>query len=57
MVALPRVRGGVLVRGVIAAADLAALEADPQVEPGIADLQALLAPLDRLRELGDSDLI
>jgi len=52
---MPGLRGvprGVPVRGAVAAADLAAFEADPQVKPGIARLQALLATLDRFGQLG-----
>ena len=57
MVALLSVCGGVLVRRVVAAADLAALEADPQMEPGVAHLQALLAALDGLGQVRDLDLV
>ena len=51
MVALAGVGSGVTVGRVVAATDLAALEADPQMEPGIAGLQAFLAALDGLGEL------
>jgi hypothetical protein len=37
--------GGVLVFGGVAAADVAALEAEAQVDPGVAHLEALFAPL------------
>src|SRR3954447_21396023 len=36
---------------------MAALEADPQVKPLAARLQAVLAPVDTLRELADLDCI
>ena len=39
--------------GVIAAADLAALQADSQMEPGVARDQAFLAAFDGGGELGD----
>jgi hypothetical protein len=45
MVSLPRVPRSVPVRRAIAAADLAAFKADPQMEPGITGLQALFATL------------
>ena len=35
-------RGGVFVRGIVAAADVAATAADPQVQPSVAALQAFL---------------
>src|SRR5436189_5300900 len=47
----------VAVRRAVAASDLAALEADPQVNPAIARLQAVLAAVDRLGELGDQDVV
>src|SRR4029079_17461769 len=46
-----RVGGGVAVRRAVAAPDVTAAQADPQVQPGIAALQAVLAALDRLRPL------
>jgi hypothetical protein len=50
------VLAGVPVLGVIAAADVAADHAQPQMDPGVAQRQALLAPLRRAR--GDfADLI
>ena len=48
---LAGVAAGVAVGRVIAAADLAALQADPQVQPLAAGGQALLAALDRLGQL------
>src|SRR3954453_19259906 len=50
VVRLVEVRRGVAVRRVVAAADLAALPAQPQVNPRRADLQALLATLDPFRQ-------
>jgi hypothetical protein len=44
--------GGVLVLGGIAAADIAAFQAESQMYPGVAELDALLANVD----LGMSDL-
>ena len=49
--------GGVAIGRVIAAADMAALETDPQMEPFGARRQAVLAAVNRLRQLGDPDLI
>jgi hypothetical protein len=43
MLGLMKVLGGVFVFGRVAAADMSANEAFPQVNPGIAHLQALLA--------------
>src|SRR6266480_2427564 len=57
MAALIRVRRRVLVRGRVAAADLPALHAHPEVHPAAADLQALLAAFDALRQGGDLDLV
>src|SRR3954447_3739273 len=51
VVRLVEVRRGVAVRRVVATADLAAFAAQPQVHPRRADLEALLAPLDALRQL------
>src|SRR5205807_5634417 len=45
------VGGRVPVRRVVAAADVAALQADAQVQPGVAGLQALLAAGDAFRQL------
>jgi hypothetical protein len=49
--------GGVPVGRVVAAADVAAFEADPEVEPGGADPEAVDAPVDRLGKLGHEDLV
>ena len=57
MVAAPGVSAGVLVGRVIAAAHLPALEADTQMQPRVADLQALLAAIHGLGKLRDLDLI
>src|SRR5581483_11984607 len=54
---LGRVTRGVAIRRGVAAADLPAGLAHPQVNPPGADLQALLAAGDRLRQLGDPDLV
>jgi len=43
MTRLVEVLGGVFVFGVVAAAHMTALEADSQVNPGVAHLQAFLA--------------
>src|SRR4051812_6798893 len=48
-----RVRGRVLAGGVVAAADVAALEADARVEPRPAGREAVLAALDGLGQLED----
>ena len=45
MLGLMKVLGGVLVLGGVAAADVAADETFPQVNPGIAHLQAFFAAL------------
>ncbi len=47
------VLGGVPAGRVVAAADMAALQADPQVQPDSAAGEALLAAVDGLRQLGD----
>src|SRR4051794_14513348 len=52
-----RVRGRVAVGRAVAAADVAALEADAQVDPPRAHLQAVLAAVDGLRQLGDLDVL
>ena len=49
------VRGGVPVGRVITAADVAALQADAQVQPDAAFPQAILAAGDAVRELKDLD--
>src|SRR3954468_18922868 len=51
------VGGGVAVRGVVAAADVAAGEADPEVQPLAAFAQAVLAAVDGRRKLAQGDLI
>src|SRR4051794_27692330 len=54
-----RVPGALLVSGrvlawrAVAAADMPAFEADPQVQPGAALREALLAAVDGFRQLGD----
>jgi hypothetical protein len=53
MLACVRVRRGVTIRGVIATADVSALEADAQVEPRLPGGEALLATIDVLRQLAD----
>ena len=53
--ARPGVLGGVAVGGVVAAADVAAGQADAQVQPGLADRQAVDAAVGGGRELGDQD--
>jgi hypothetical protein len=50
------VGGGVTVGGFVAAADVATLETDPQVEPLLAGGQAVLAAVDGLRELDYHDV-
>src|SRR4051794_15538005 len=57
MPAAVRVRGRVLVRRAVAAAHVAALEADAQVQPLAALAQAVLAAVGRLRQLGDLDRV
>ena len=37
--------GGVLILRIVAAADMPTFEADAQVHPGVADFQAILAPV------------
>jgi len=51
------VRGRVAVGGVVAAADVAALQADAQVQPLAAAGEAVLAAGDGLGQLGDQDLV
>src|SRR6185436_3242859 len=51
------VGGGVLVRGVVAAADVAAAQADPVVEPDAAAGEAVLAAGHLVGQLGDLDLV
>jgi hypothetical protein len=50
------VGGCVTLRGVVATADVAALEADPQVEPQRSFGQAVLTAGNGLRQLGDLDV-
>src|SRR5450755_1134182 len=57
MPGLARVAAGVPVRRGVAAPDLAARQAEAQMHPLAADLQALLTARDLLRDLGDGDLI
>jgi len=47
------VRGGVPIPAGFAAADVAADEALPQVDPGVAGLEAVLAPFGAGRDLSD----
>jgi hypothetical protein len=53
----PGCSGGVTVGRVVAAADVPALEADPQVQPRLALRQALFAAVDGLGQLRDLDVI
>jgi len=46
-------RGGVPVRGIVAAADVAARHAHPQVHPLAADAQAVFASFAARRDVGD----
>ena len=57
MLARLGVCGGVLVRRVVAAADVPAREADAQVQPLAAAGEAVHAAVDGLGELGDRDLV
>lgn len=57
MAAAACVSAGVTVGRVVAAADLAALQADAQMQPLASGGQALLAALDRLGQSGDPDVI
>lgn len=57
MIGASCVCAGVAVRGVVAAPDMAALEADAQVEPLPADPQAVLAPCDLRRQLVELDSV
>jgi hypothetical protein len=52
-----RVGSGVTVRRLVAAANVTAFEADPQMEPLLASGEALLAAIDRFRQLDDLDVI
>src|SRR4051794_37072046 len=54
---LSRVPARVLARRAVAAADVAAFQADAQVQPLAALAQAVLAAVGRLRQLGDLDRI
>ena len=57
MALVVEVRGGVAVRRVVAAADLPADQTLAKVDPGAPDLEALLAPLDGVGQVGDANLI
>ncbi len=57
MLVLARVATRVTVGGVIAATDVPALQADPQVQPHPALTQAVLTAIDGFRELLDSDRV
>ena len=50
-------RRGVAVRRAVATADMAALEADPQVKPLPAGGEAVLTPIDGLGKLGDPHVV
>src|SRR4029077_2770118 len=52
-----RVGGRVPVRRAVATADVAAGEADPEVQPFAADAEAVLATVDRGWELANCDLV
>ena len=54
---LTRVYARVFVGGVVAAADVSALEADPQVQPLRSNREAILTAGDRLRQLIDANLV
>src|SRR3954468_11570890 len=54
---VPRVPARVPIRGRVAAADLPAARAHPQVPPAAADREALLATLDRVGEGREADLV
>jgi len=53
----PAVRRGVAIGRVVAAADVAALQADAQVQPGVTRQQAVLAAIDGLGQLCDQDVV
>jgi hypothetical protein len=57
MPAAMRVRAGMAIGRVIAAADLAALQADAQMQPRFAAGQAVLAALDRLGQLHEANAV
>jgi hypothetical protein len=46
MLSAMKVFGGVLVLGGIATADVAAFQAEPQMDPGVADFDAVFADVD-----------
>jgi hypothetical protein len=48
---------GVAVGRAVAAADLAALETDPQVEPFVSGDEAVFAAFDGIRQVGDLDVV
>jgi hypothetical protein len=50
-----RVGAGVFAGGVVATADVPALQADPQMQPDTPFAQAVLATVDLLRKLSDDD--
>ena len=52
-----RVRGGVTVGRVVAAANVTALKTDAQVKPGFSCRQTFLTSLDPLGELGELDVV
>src|SRR3954447_321171 len=54
---VPRVPARVPIRGRVAAADLPAARAHPQVHPAAADREPLLATLDRVGEGREADLV
>lgn len=57
MARFERVRAGMTIGRAVAAADPAALQADAQVQPGIASGQAVLAAGHRVGQLRDPDMV
>src|SRR5262249_16216057 len=57
MLAALRVRRGVTTGRIIATTDVAALQADPQVEPLAAGRKTVLATVDLLGQLGDVNMV
>jgi hypothetical protein len=51
------VRGRVPIRGAVAAADVAARQADAQMHPPAAEAEAVLAAVNLGRELADGDVV
>jgi hypothetical protein len=49
MLDLVKVLGGVAIRGIVATADVAALETEPEVDPFIPGVETLFAALRRFR--------